>query len=234
MVQPVARLLAIPMLVWDRIRDRLDPKDAEAALLVQQVREMIPTIESGKTWFAEARDDPAFADQYRNQVLGLAPALAQGARRPWVEMIGDDAWGDRLSSPVMMRLLGALLVWQLAATVRAFNREGVSIDALQTDLFTAMVGDTEQWIRDEGFANVLANFPKRLEQVSSLHDLALQAPEPDPAINADDLIKQTIRVVELDHIEDAPATLVSQWRVMDVATIAVVYRSLGEQLQQDR
>lgn len=231
-VATFAGIVSVPVALWRMIQTRIDPETAEVAELTRQLRAVMPTIDAGREWFASVRDDHSFIDRYREQILAASPVLTHGACRPWTELIEDNAWGDRLSSPVAMRLLAALLVWQLAATVRAFKRQGVAIDALKAELFTAMIEDAERWPREQGLENVLPRFPHRVEQVQSLYEEALQAPDPDPRTDAPELIGKTLQVVEIDHIADARETLASQWRVMDVATLAVIYRSFGEQFQR--
>lgn len=206
-----------------------DPE--EVAAILAQLEQKMPTLERGQAWLTQARTDLPFLDHHRQTVLGAVPALRVSATSSWIHLMEAPGWDPELDSYSLVRLLAAMLAWQVAASQRALERMDIAIDGLPLLVWSQLVEESERYLTDQSASDVVL---RQLREVSDkltfMVELALDAPEADDI--ATDLVTATQAWCGLRDQVAAVELLASQWRIMDVAAIGVWYRSFGEQLQR--
>jgi hypothetical protein len=204
--------------------------EADAAAILAQLKEKMPTLEQGKAWLKEARSDTSFLQLHQEALLAAVPALRMGATSAWIDLIEEQRWEPELGSDELVRLLAAMLAWQVAASQRALARLDIEASNLRSLVWTTLVGETERYLLDQSASDtVMTLLRTHTESVASLVELGATAPESDDV--ATDLIEATARWCRLTDQTAAHELLASRWRITDVAAIGVWYRAFGEQLQ---
>ena len=213
------------------------PFTEEEQALLRQVEAAIPTIDRGKSWFelavASASVDHPFVEVYQDQILDAAPELRKAATSAWIDLVDDPAFRDRLEPDMIIRLLAAMVIWQIAATQRALARAGVDAQELEPILWMRLSGEIDQYLQDQEIREQAANQVRsELGAGRVLFAVAVVAPDVDADESSEDLIRATQESTGTSAIDGFDKALGSAWRVKDVATIAVLYRSFGEALER--
>jgi hypothetical protein len=216
-------------------------EELEAQELLQQLRKAMPTIERGKVWLEQATSslDPgeSFISCHRDCLLALAPDLSRGATNAWLDYLdyaGGDDERERFFEdvPRLMLLLSAFVCWQIAAAARALHRQKCEVEDLDVHLWPSVEEETRRYLQEQDARHeVLDELHQQAQSASMLFALALRNPEPSetPDPNAE-LIVATWRLISPVKDERMLAALAQTWKIMDVATIGMLYRSFGEHL----
>ena len=197
----------------------------------------MPTIDRGKAWFelAVASADPEhpFVEVHQDRILDTAPELRKAATSAWIDLVDDPAFRDRLEPDMIIRLLAAMVIWQIAATQRALARAGVDAQELEPMLWMRLSEEIDRYLLDQEIREEAANQVRtELGAGRVLFALAVVAPDVDSDEPSEDLIRGTQEFTGTSALDGFDEALASAWRVKDVATIAVLYRSFGEALER--
>lgn len=196
----------------------------------------MPTIERGKDWLrAEIAGMPAeqdFYDRHRDLLLGAAPALSHSALTAWMSLIDEPAWRERLQPDQIILLLGAVLVWQVAAAERSLKRQGALVSDLNVVFSTRVLEEAIAYLEREGVSQgILSDIRQQSAEANLLYPFAVDALEPEEGDAASELVAATSRFADTEALEGFAGGLSGAWMIMDVAAIAVLYRSFGKHLQ---
>jgi hypothetical protein len=152
--------------------------EAEAAAVLAQLEERMPTPERGKSWLLERRNDQPFLTHHRAEILKAIPALRMGATSAWIDLLEESSWEPDLGSDELVRILTAMLDWQAAAAQRALARLDIEVSGFRDLAWPPLMGETERYLIDQSASDAVLNLLRthaNADQVAFLVELGVAA-----------------------------------------------------------